>query len=155
MGTEIERKFLVKDRSWRVAAVGVPMRQGYLNTADRMAIRVRCAGDSAYLNIKASEGDLVTRHEYEYSIPVADAEEILDRLCAGTLIEKTRYRIPYEGFEWEVDVFQGENAGLVIAEIELESADQAFTIPPWVGDEVSQDPRYLNAYLSRYPFTRW
>ena len=156
MAKEIERKFLVDGDGWRPGAVGVPYRQGYLSAgADaRCTVRARVAGERAWLTIKGrpSAG---SRDEYEYPIPVADAEEILERLCVGDRIEKTRYRVAHAGRTWEVDEFGGENAPLVVAEVELESIDAEVSLPPWVGLEVTYDPRYTNAALARQPYSRW
>jgi adenylate cyclase len=154
MATEIERKFLVKDDSWRGLGQGNRYRQGYLSTHPERTVRARVAAGKGYLTIKGKTQN-ATRAEYEYSIPVQDAEAILDELCARPLIEKTRYRIDYHGLVWEVDEFEGENAGLVIAEVELASADQAVALPAWIGEEVTADPRYYNANLIANPFSRW
>ncbi len=155
MATEIERKFLVRDDSWRAqAAAGVHMRQGYLSSAPTCSIRVRVAGEEAFLNIKSATLD-VTRAEYDYSIPRADAEEILDTLCPGSIIEKTRYLLEHGRHTWEIDEFEGDNAGLVVAEIELRDKDEPFDYPRWLGREVSDDPRYYNACLVGHPFKDW
>jgi adenylate cyclase len=156
MAKEIERKFLVTGDSWRAGARDVLYRQGYLSAgADAgCTVRARIAGERAWLTVKgrASEG---ARDEYEYLIPVADAEEMLERLCVGGLIEKHRYRVAYAGHTWEVDEFTGENAPLVVAEVELDRIDAEVSLPPWVGDEVTYDPRYTNAALARHPYSRW
>jgi CYTH domain-containing protein len=152
---EIERKFLVDDRSgsWRSTAYS-EIRQGYLSTDKHRTVRVRTAGDAAYLTIKGiTEG--ATRAEYEYPIPVADAGKMLDTLCLRPLIEKRRHRVEYAGLIWEVDEFYGDNDGLIIAEVELENARQAFDNPPWAGAEVTDDPRYYNANLVGNPYTKW
>ena len=155
MGFEIERKFLVVDDSWRAtAAPGARYRQGYLTTNPGCAVRVRVSGDEAWLNIKAAAPD-IRRREFEYVIPVADAHPILEELCVKPLIEKTRYVVEHQGHAWEVDVFEGDNAGLVVAEIELASTSEEFTLPDWAGDEVSGDPRYLNQRLVEHPYSRW
>jgi CYTH domain-containing protein len=154
MATEIERKFLVKDDSWREQAVGSHYRQGYLSTDPDRTVRARVAAGKGYLTIKGRTMD-AARAEYEYVIPVQDAEALLDELCKPPLIEKTRYRIDYQGLVWEVDEFEGENAGLVIAEVELASADQVIALPAWVGEEVTADPRYYNANLITNPYSRW
>ncbi len=155
MGVEIERKFLVTDASWRAAAAGsVRYRQGYLSRSPASAIRVRTDGERAYLNVKGTtEG--ITRLEYEYQIPLADADELLSRVALRPLIVKTRHYVEFAGRRWEVDVFEAENAGLVVAEVELESADAPLVLPPWVGREVSHDPRYYNASLSERPYCEW
>ena len=149
---EIERKFLVSGDGWRAAAdAGRPIVQGYLCGGDRGAVRVRIDGEKAFLTVKAVEGgDLRVRREYEYPIPMADARELL-RLCAPRLVEKRRYRVDWDGRTWEVDCFEGANAGLVLAEIELDDPAEPLTLPPWVGKEVSDDPRFLNVRLAEHP----
>ncbi len=155
MAIEIERKFLVRNDSWRVRAQpGQRYRQGYLTTEAQSSVRVRIAGEQGYLNIKSATLG-VTRMEFEYRIPRQDAEEILDRLCVQPLIEKTRYIVEHAGHTWEIDVFEGDNAGLVVAEIELHSQDEAFELPDWAGEEVSHDPRYYNVSLVIHPFKDW
>lgn len=155
MGVEIERKFLVTDERWRQAVVRrVRYEQGYLSRSPTSAIRVRTDGARAYLNIKHTV-DGITRLEFEYPIPLADAEELLARVALRPLIVKTRHDLEFGGRRWEVDVFEGENAGLVVAEVELEAADAALSLPPWVGREVSADPRYYNANLSEHPYREW
>lgn len=154
MGTEIERKFLVRGDTWKTLAAGVRMRQGYLSADPERVVRVRVEGDAATLTIKGRTVG-ATRGEWEYPIPLADAEQLLDRLCPRPLVEKFRYRIEQHGMLWEVDEFLGENAGLVVAEIELRSEDQVFVRPEWVGDEVTDDPRYYNANLLRHPYSAW
>ena len=154
MPKEIERKFLVKGDGWRGQDAGKRYRQGYLSTVKERTVRVRTAGDRGVITVKGiSVG--ATRSEFEYEIPVADANEMLDRLCERPLIEKTRYRIPGEGVVWEVDEFDGENRGLIVAEVELQSEDQAVSLPEWVGREVTEDPRYFNANLVAHPYSRW
>ncbi|MCK4871431.1 MAG: CYTH domain-containing protein [Phycisphaerales bacterium] len=159
MPTEIERKFLIRDDAWQALAdAGVACRQGYISTEPACAVRVRIIGDRATLSIKAlaSDGrDLATRLEYEYPIPTSEAEEMLANLCAGAIIEKTRRRLSHAGMMWEIDVFHGDNAGLVVAEVELESRDQHIDLPTWVGDEVTDDSRYLNVNLAVRPYTTW
>lgn len=154
MNVEIERKFLVRGDAWKALGKPVLLRQGYLSSAPERVVRVRIEGDSAMLTIKGRTTG-ATRGEWEYSIPLADAAAFLDDLCEKPIIEKYRYRIDYRGFTWEVDEFLGENAGLVVAEIELESEDQQFERPDWVGDEVTHDPRYYNANLIRQPYRLW
>jgi adenylate cyclase len=154
MGVEIERKFLVTGEAWKQPGQSVFMRQGYLCSEPGRIVRVRIEGDRAMLTIKGkTEG--ISRGEWEYPIPVDEALELLDGLCEKPLIEKNRYRIPFSGFIWEVDEFFGDNAGLVVAEIELASEDQVFAKPDWVGVEVSEDYRYANANLFKHPFCRW
>lgn len=155
MGIEIERKFLVTGDGWRDAAEpGRRMRQGYLGRLEKASVRVRQADDAAWLNIKGATLG-IQRREYEYEIPLADAREMLDELCTGDLIEKVRHDVPYAGHVWEVDVFEGANAGLVVAEIELSAADEPFERPDWLGDEVSDDPRYYNVCLVEHPWRDW
>jgi CYTH domain-containing protein len=154
MGKEIERKFLVKDNTWRGQDSGKRYRQGYLSTVKERTVRVRTAGDKAYLTIKGITVG-ASRNEYEYEIPVADANEMLDQLCERPLIEKTRYRIQHDGLVWEVDEFEAENRGLITAEVELKDEHQSVTLPAWVGEEVTGDPRYFNANLVAKPFTTW
>ena len=152
MAIEIERKFLVRGDGWRNAPA-VYYSQGYLNRAKERTVRVRIAGDEAFLTIKgASSG--ASRAEFEYSILLQDARELL-ALCEQPLIEKYRRKILYEGYVWEVDEFLGANEGLVVAEIELPSEKAAFAKPGWVGEEVTSDPRYFNSALSSHPWQRW
>lgn len=152
MAIEIERKFLVRGDAWRDAPP-VFYSQGYLNRDKARTVRVRIAGEEAFLTIKGiSVG--VRRAEFEYPIPVWDARELL-AMCEQPLIEKNRRKLLHEGFVWEVDEFLGENFGLVVAEIELPSEDTAFAKPDWLGAEVTDDARYFNSNLSRMPFSRW
>ena len=153
MGDEIERKFLVSGEPWRTH-VGAYYRQGYLTTDPERTVRVRIAGEQGVLTIKGKSSGAV-RAEFEYPIPLADAEYLLENLCPKPQIEKLRYRIAHAGLTWEVDVFRGENYGLVIAEVEIESADQAVELPPWVGREVTGDKRFFNAYLTEHPYLTW
>lgn len=155
MAIEIERKFLVVDDGWREKAdSGMRMRQGYLQGDGTASVRVRQQGERAYLNIKSLTLG-VRRLEYEYEIPVEDAHELLEYLCAKPLVEKTRFRLPFAGHEWEVDVFEGDNAGLVVAEIELGGEDEQFERPSWLGEEVSHDIRYYNVNLVKHPYKDW
>jgi CYTH domain-containing protein len=154
MGKEIERKFLVKGNSWRALAPGTKYRQGYLNRAKERVVRVRTIDDKGYLTIKGITLG-ATRVEYEYEIPVAEAEAMLDELCEKPLIEKNRYKIDYEKLIWEVDEFFGENEGLIVAEVELESEDQDYKKPGWIGDEVTGDPKYFNSNLIIKPYLKW
>ncbi|MBI5018391.1 MAG: CYTH domain-containing protein [Deltaproteobacteria bacterium] len=154
MGTEIERKFLIQGEGWRAGAQGEVYRQGYLAADPDRTVRVRVVGERGTLTIKGRAEGLV-RPEYEYPIPAEEASEMLDHLCLRPLIEKTRYRVPHGGRMWEVDEFTGENQGLIVAEIELRSADDPVEFPEWLGPEVSDDPRYYNANLVRRPFGRW
>jgi adenylate cyclase len=155
MGIEIERKFLVQDDSWRAGAgPGRLYRQGYITPGPPAAIRVRLDDTEARLHVKQATTAIV-RTEFEYVIPREDAVDILETLCADRVIEKTRYRIPFAGHTWEVDLFHGNNDGLVVAEIELDDPDQPFDKPPWLGKEVSGDPRFLNTYLALHPYRIW
>ncbi len=152
MALEIERKFLVTGDEWRNAE-GVVLRQGYLSTHPERTVRVRIEGDKARLTIKGITRG-ATRAEYEYDIPPEDAAELL-RLCEPPLIAKVRRRLEHDGLVWEVDEFLGDNQGLVIAEVELDREDRPLTKPPWVGEEVTHDPRFYNANLVANPFTKW
>jgi len=154
MPTEIERKFLLKSDRWRSLATGIAYRQGYITASAKRTVRVRVVGDQGYLTIKG-ETTGIARAEYEYGIPVQDALEMLHSLCDPPLIEKLRYRIEWEGLVWEVDEFEGENRGLILAEVELVDAQQAIALPDWIGKEVSDDPRYFNANLAKHPFCQW
>ena len=154
MATEIERKFLLQGDGWRGLAPGKHYRQGYLSTVAARTVRVRVIEDSGYLTINGATSN-ATRAEYEYVIPVEDAHAMLDTLCERPLIEKTRYLARHAGFEWEIDVFEGDNRGLVIAEVELPSADTHVTLPEWVGMEVSDDLRYYNVSLQKHPYCTW
>ena len=154
MGKEIERKFLVAGDGWREGAKGTRLRQGYLCQGPPVAARVRVAGEKAWLNIKKATVDIV-RDEFEYEIPVEDAEHILSHLCQGFPIEKTRYEVDYGGLTWEIDVFEGFNEGLIVAEVELEAEDQHVEFPPWLGPEVSSEPRYFNSCLTQHPYRDW
>jgi CYTH domain-containing protein len=154
MSKEIERKFLVRGDAWRTLAKGIMYRQGYLNSAKERTVRIRTADARAFLTIKGITVG-ATRAEYEYEIPFDDGKEMLNALAEKPLIEKRRYKIPSGSLTWEVDEFLGENAGLIIAEVELASEDQVLEKPSWVGDEVTEDPRYFNANLVKNPFSRW
>ncbi|MGV8057151.1 MAG: CYTH domain-containing protein [Smithellaceae bacterium] len=149
MAVEIERKFLVTGTGWR-GGNGVHCIQGYLNRDKERTVRVRVAGEKAFLTIKGLTRSTM-RDEFEYEIPPADAEQLL-KLCDGPLIEKTRHTVVYSGMIWEVDEFHGESAGLVVAEVELEREDQCFERPGWLGPEITGDPRYLNSNLCTNPY---
>ena len=154
MGVEIERKFLIKDDSWRANAKGEKCRQGYLNSAKERVVRVRTIEDKGILTIKGiSKG--ATRAEFEYEIPIAEAKAMLDNLCEKPLIEKKRYKIEFGGHVWEVDEFFGENQGLTVAEVELRSEGESFEKPTWIGEEVTGDPKYFNSNLVQHPYTKW
>lgn len=155
MGIEIERKFLLKNDDWRkVSGKPVRFRQGYLVGAEKSSVRVRLEGNKAFINIKSATLG-ITRQEYQYPIPVADAEKLLDDLCEKPLIEKDRFFIREGNHRWEIDEFFGDNQGLVVAEIELQSEDESFERPGWLGMEVSGDKRYYNVCLVQYPYKDW
>lgn len=154
MSSEIEHKYLVRQDVWKPWTAGVLYRQGYLSSVKERVVRAQIAGDHAYLTVKGlTQG--VTRLEFEYPIPVADAAIMLEQLCERPLIEKTRYREEFKGHWWEIDEFHGDNAGLVIAEIELASDSARYVIPPWAAAEVSDDPRYFNVNLGVNPYKNW
>ena len=152
MAKEIERKFLVKE-SWQPQAAGVQIAQGYLSTVPERTVRVRIKGDKAFLTIKGRNQG-ISRAEFEYEIPVSDAQELL-ALAEQPVLNKIRYLEKYEDFIWEIDVFAGENEGLVVAEIELPAEDADFAKPEWLGEEVSGDVRYYNANLIKSPYNLW
>lgn len=154
MAVEIERKFLVKGDEWRSLATGTLYRQGYIASGQNRTVRVRIAGEQAYLTIKGASAG-ISRAEYEYAVPLTDAAEMLDTLCDRPLIEKVRYKINWQGLLWEIDDFLGENQGLILAEVELSDPNQAIAIPDWIGQEVSSDPRYFNSNLAKHPFQSW
>lgn len=155
MGKEIERKFLLADDSWRGHVQrSRRMSQGYLSSGDRASIRVRVAGQEAWLNVKGA-GLVAERDEYEYAIPLADANEMLAKLAFPPLIEKTRHWVLHAGMQWEIDEFHGANAGLIVAEIEFERLGQEFEMPPWAGLEVTHLARYYNVNLGRMPYCEW
>ena len=151
---EIERKFLVRETGFLTGLTGKSIRQGYIARAGTTLVRVRQKGDAGFLTIKADKGGL-ERHEFEYEIPAGDAAAMLKLLSLRPAIEKTRYEVEVDGLIWEVDVFEGANTGLLIAEVELDRPDQPFTRPDWAGPEVTGDPRFFNAYLSEKPFRQW
>ena len=154
MAFEIERKFLVVSDAWREQAQPVLYRQGYIGTG---GVRVRIAGDKAYLTIKSKPLPDApnSRLEFEYAIPLSDAQQMLDMVCGQGQIEKTRSRISYAGHVWEIDEFMGANKGLIVAEIELQSENEVFEKPSWLGEEVSHDGRYTNANLAKTPYKTW
>jgi CYTH domain-containing protein len=152
MAIEIERKFLVINDNWRDAPA-VYFCQGYLSRSKERTVRIRVAGDRGFLTIKGSTTG-ASRAEFEYEIPLFDAKQLFT-LCDGPLVEKYRRKVSYEAMLWEVDEFLGDNKGLVVAEIELESEDQQFSKPDWIGEEVTQDRRYYNSNLSVNPFNNW
>lgn len=155
MGKEIERKFLVRDDSWRTQVnASAFYHQGYLANTRACSIRIRVAGEEATLTIKSATPGM-SRDEYEYPVPVKQATEMLSKLCEGTAIEKTRHFVHLGELTWEIDVFTGANEGLVLAEIELAAPDQQFDKPHWTGAEVTDDRRYYNAALSEHPYRDW
>ncbi len=154
MGIEIERKFLVTSDRWRRSATTIDYRQGYLTSSASRLVRVRIAGEQATLTIKSRINDL-ERNEFEYSIPLDEAKILLDQLCEKPIIEKQRHLVQHGGHTWEIDEFQGANQGLIVAEIELDSAEEKFKRPDWLGEEVSHDPRYLNVNLQKKPYSEW
>jgi adenylate cyclase len=154
MAKEIERKFLVDTAELPPLTGGVEIQQGFIPTRDLTAVRVRLAGDSAWLTLKG-ESTGATRSEFEYPIPVVDARQMITEFCAGKVISKTRYRLAYGEHLWEIDVFSGDNTGLVIAEVELSEEGDNPRLPPWAGVEVTEDSRYFNASLYDHPFCQW
>lgn len=154
MGVEIERKFLVAGSGWRQGAEATEIRQGYLSLRPHHTVRVRVAGGRAWITIKGlPEG--ARRAEFEYEIPLLDGRAMLQELCERPLVEKTRYRVRHGARLWEIDEFGGANAGLCIAEIEIEDEREELDLPAWVGAEVTDEPRYANANLVRAPFCTW
>ena len=155
MATEIERKFLVKDMSWQAMAdEGTHYCQGYLVGSEHASVRVRIQGEKAFINIKSATID-ITRQEFEYEIPLNEASDMLETLCEKPLIDKVRYLVNYANHVWEIDVFSGDNEGLVVAEIELKDKDEHFEKPGWLADEVSDDTRYYNVCLVKHPYKDW
>ena len=154
MGKEIEYKFLVDAAGWRPQGAGTLYRQGYVNSAIDRTVRVRIAGDAAFLTVKGATKD-IERAEFEYPIPLADAQEMLDTLCEKPLIEKTRHIEIWQGERWEIDVFHGENDGLIVAEIEVGDVTAAIHPPPWATRNVSGDARYFNSSLIANPYRNW
>ncbi|ACC81250.1 CYTH domain-containing protein [Nostoc punctiforme] len=154
MAKEIERKFLVKGDSWRGLVEGSVYRQGYIATKDKAAVRIRIVGEKSYLTIKGPSIKY-SRLEFEYPIPVEDAQEMLEALCERPFIEKTRYKIQSGGLIWEIDEFDGVNKGLILAEVELNDENQQIELPSWIGQEVSDDSRYFNSNLVKHPFSQW
>lgn len=155
MATEIERKFLVKNDHWRSAVYrSTRLRQGYLISDRTRSVRVRVSDEQAHLNIKSATLG-VSRSEYEYAIPLADAIEMLEQLCQKPLLEKTRHLVRHGDHVWEIDEFEGDNAGLIVAEVELDAADTVPDLPDWAGTEVSHDARYYNSELAKHPYTTW
>ena len=154
MAIEIERKFLVKEKPFSIAKRSLKINQGYIINEKSKVIRVREKGDDYFLTIKGNNIG-ISRLEYDFPISKEDAKELMFHFCKTTLIEKTRHYIEHKGHTWEVDEFHGKNNGLIVAELELESEDEKFKIPDWVGEEVTQDDRYYNMNLAIHPFTSW
>lgn len=154
MGKEVERKYLVVPGAWTPADAGTHFKQGYLNSQKERVVRVRIEGDKAKLTIKGVTTG-VTRSEFEYPLPVDDAAILLDQLCERPLIDKHRHVEQHGGHTWEIDVFHGDNEGLVVAEVELASEDVKPELPAWAGAEVSSDPRYFNSNLLKNPYKNW
>ena len=157
MALEIERKFLLSSEAWRgLVTQSTLYRQGYLTPSvqdAKASVRVRVEGDRGVLNVKSMRLG-IQRHEYEYAIPLLDANEMLDTLC-GAIIEKTRHLVPHGAHVWEIDEFHGDNAGLIVAEIELSAVDEVFARPTWLGMDVTEDARYYNVALVSKPFNTW
>lgn len=154
MGIEIERKFLINLDKWFPPENGLLYRQGYLNTINGNTVRVRVVGTQGYLTLKGkTKGKM--RSEFEYLIPLEDAEEMLNTLCDRPLIEKIRYKIPIGELIWEIDEFLGDNQGLILAEVELQEENQEISLPDWIAEEVTHDLRYYNSNLGKNPFSRW
>lgn len=155
MAIEIERKYLLKEDSWRkLVTRSTQMAQGYLSKNDTASVRVRIEDERANINIKSMTLG-IERLEYEYPVPLTEAREMLQHLCGGRSVTKTRHYVIFEGKTWEIDEFSGANAGLIVAEIELKSADEDIVLPPWLGAEVSADKRYYNVCLLEQPYTTW
>lgn len=154
MAMEIERKFLVLEQRLPALPIGTRICQAYIPTANNTTVRVRLSGDNAFITLKGPSMG-VSRFEFDYAIPSADARQMIDQLCTGGSIDKVRYELLHEGMLWELDIFAGENSGLIVAEIELTDENQQFALPDWVDREVSDDPRYANSALVLNPFSRW
>ena len=154
MGKEIERKYLIKGNEWRKLGKGTLYRQGYLSVVKERVVRVRTIGSKGFLTIKGITIG-ASRLEFEYEIPFPDANKLLDELCKHPLIEKIRYIVEHHGLKWEIDEFDGENKGLILAELELTNEDQKVDLPDWIGKEVTGDPKYFNSNLIKFPYTKW
>ena len=154
MGIEIERKFLINLDKWFPPDNGLIYCQGYLNTINGNTVRVRIVGNQGYLTLKGKTKG-AKRTEFEYLIPLEDAEEMLNTLCDRPLIEKIRYKIVIGKLTWEIDEFLGDNQGLILAEVELQTETQEISFPEWIGEEVTHDLRYYNSNLAKYPFSQW
>lgn len=154
MATEIERKYLVKSDEWRRFGAATEFRQGYLSTVKERTVRVRVIGAQGFLAVKGITVGAM-RSEFEYEIPVDDARLMLAELCEQPIIEKNRYVVDWAGATWEIDEFLGVNTGLVVAEVELDDADQEIDLPEWIGEDVTADPRYFNSNLVARPYSTW
>lgn len=155
MGTEIERKFLTVSEAWRIDAMdSVKMTQGYIAETEFCSIRIRIAGERAWLNIKEMKLGM-RRGEFEYPVPAEEGQDMLRRFCVGGLIEKVRHQVRHGDHVWEIDEFAGSNLGLILAEVELSSVDERIDLPPWVGEEVTDDSRYYNIKLAHFPYLEW
>lgn len=159
MAIEIERKFLLRNDDWKSLVTQTHViKQGYLQSgledAQKSSVRIRISNELANINIKSVDLSMV-RQEFEYAIPLDDAQEMLSTLCDDVVVEKTRYHVPHKSHLWEVDVFEGENSGLQMAEIELSDIDEAFELPSWIGGEVTSDKRYYNIFLLKHPYNEW
>ena len=154
MALEIERKYLIDLEKIGTLGNGIRIKQGYLSTDKNAVVRVRVKNDKAYLTIKGSNSG-IARLEFEYEIPLNEANEMLEKLCQKPVIDKTRYLIKHDIHTWEVDIFYGDNEGLVVAEVELSSEDEHINLPIWVKEEVSHDDRYFNSNLMKLPFKDW
>ena len=154
MGIEIERKFLVIGDEFMLGARKIDIKQGFLTTGSGPSVRVRVAGSSGFITIKGPSNG-IRREEFEYPIPPGEAEQMIRELCPHPPLSKTRYVKEHEGHTWEVDVFHGKNAGLIVAEVEIAEENARITLPVWVGEEVTQDARYYNAYLATHPYSEW
>ena len=154
MALEIERKFLIDLNSLGPLPQGIRIVQGYIPTQGKTAVRIRLKGEQAFLTIKGENRGAV-RSEFEYPIPVDDADTMLAELCNGQSVDKIRYLIDHAGHTWEVDIFSGNNQGLVVAEVELDSEDESVVLPDWVREEVTGDPRYYNSSLISHPYSNW
>ncbi len=150
---EIERKFLVDHKKWNPADKGIKMRQGYLSVVPERTVRVRISGDEAFITIKGKPTG-IKRIELEYKIPVKEAAELM-KLCLDFPVEKTRYYEKRDDIIWEIDIFEGKNRGLILAEVELKHEDQHINLPNWIEKEVSEDYRYFNSWLSQNPYSEW
>ena len=154
MNREIERKFRVVDDLYKSGSTSCLYKQGYLCTNKERTVRIRIAGDRAFITVKGTTTGC-SRQEYEYPIPVVDAARMLDSLCQSGLIEKRRYLYPFAGHTWEIDEFMGDNEGLIVAEVELQSESEAVQLPPFISREVTGDPRYYNSCLAQNPYKNW